>query len=292
MAANTPLADLVGHSAFDGGGRLLLPWYGAREDPSSPFEAIGSYMPYHDHFDTPTMLSAVNRLIDDAAAGRQAFYPVYSEDERATDPEKEDVGLFFFRSDEGSPFAIVSPGGGFSYAGSLHESLPHTHVLSDGGHNAFSLSYRLGSGDLAAEDLAAAVAFVFEHAEELGVSTEGYSLWGSSAGARMASAVATYGTAAFGYGDLPRAATVVMAYTGQSGYTADDPPTYSVVGEYDSIASARAMRRRIEALSQAGVPAEIRVFPNLGHGFGLGVNTSAEGWMEEAIGFWEREGLG
>lgn len=51
------------------------------------------------------------------------------------------------------------------------------------------------------------------------------------------------------------------------------------------------MQRRIEALAAAGVPAEIEVFPHLGHGFGLGVGMSVEGWMEEAIAFWGQEGL-
>ena len=42
---------------------------------------------------------------------------------------------------------------------------------------------------ISAEDLAAAIAFVLEHADELRVSRSGYSLWGSSAGARMAETV-------------------------------------------------------------------------------------------------------
>ena len=249
-------------------------------------------MPYHSAVDVPTMLAAVNRLVDDAAQGKQVFYPVYSAEERAADPRKEEAGLFFFRGREGAPFAVVNPGGGFSYVGSLHESMPHAQVLSEHGYNAFSLSYRAGSGDMAAQDLAHAVAYICAHADELGVSTEGYPLWGGSAGARMASAVGTYGTAAFGAPEAPRAATVVMAYTGQSTCTEFDPPTYAVVGENDGIAPARVMERRIEALAAAGVPAGIEVFPHLGHGFGLGVGTSAEGWTEEAIAFWEQEGLG
>lgn len=290
--AATTLGELAAHPAFNDGGLLLLPWYGRREDLEAPFTEVGSYMPYHSAVDVPTMLAAVNRLVDDAAQGKQVFYPVYSAEERAADPRKEEAGLFFFRGREGAPFAVVNPGGGFSYVGSLHESMPHAQVLSEHGYNAFSLSYRAGSGDMAAQDLAHAVAYICAHADELGVSTEGYPLWGGSAGARMASAVGTYGTAAFGAPEAPRAATVVMAYTGQSTCTEFDPPTYAVVGENDGIAPARVMERRIEALAAAGVPAGIEVFPHLGHGFGLGVGTSAEGWTEEAIAFWVREGLG
>ena len=65
---------------------------------------------------------------------------------------------------------------------------------------------------MASQDLAAAVSYISRNAATLGVCTNGYSLWGSSAGARMA---------------------------------------------------------------------------GLGHGFGLGKGTSAEGWVWGAIRFWE-----
>ena len=36
-----------------------------------------------------------------------------------------------------------------------------------------------------------------------------------------------------------------------------------------------------------GTPAQIEVFDGLGHGFGLGTGTSAEGWIDNAVAFWE-----
>lgn len=36
-----------------------------------------------------------------------------------------------------------------------------------------------------------------------------------------------------------------------------------------------------------GTPAEIEVFDGLGHSFGLGTGTSAEGWIDNAVAFWE-----
>jgi acetyl esterase/lipase len=48
------------------------------------------------------------------------------------------------------------------------------------------------------------------------------------------------------------------------------------------------MRRRVEALRNAGSEVEYREYRGLGHGFGLGVGTSAEGWIIEAIQCWER----
>lgn len=287
ISAESTLGEIVGNPAFGENGYSLLPWYGTREDPDAPFSEVGEYMPYHNYFDVQTMLDPLNRLVDDAAAGEQIFYRVYDDDDIVDDPEKVDVGLLFFRGDPGAPFAVVNPGGGFAYVGSLHESLPHALALSKMGYNAFSLSYRMGSGDLAAQDLAAALTLIFDRSEELDIATEGYSLWGSSAGARMASALGTYGAAAFGGDELPQPAAVVMTYTGQSTYTPSDPPTYSVVGSRDGIASPRIMQSRIAALRRAGVPAEIQVFEGLRHGFGVGTGTVAEGWVEDAAAFWE-----
>src|SRR3546814_3269584 len=54
---------------------------------------------------------------------------------------------------------------------------------------AFVLKYRTGSGGaVATEDLAAAISYIFRNADALGVDRRDYSLWGSSAGARMAAA--------------------------------------------------------------------------------------------------------
>lgn len=61
------------------------------------------------------------------------------------------------------------------------------------GYNAFALIYRPGA-QTACEDLSRAIAFIHEYADKLEVDTDGYSLWGGSAGGRMADWVGTYGT--------------------------------------------------------------------------------------------------
>ena len=79
-----------------------------------------------------------------------------------------------------------------------------------------------------------------------------------------------------------------MGYTGHSEYTRQDPPTYVVIGANDGIASPALMRRRVEALKAIGIDSEFHLFPNLRHGFGLGTGTSADGWIDGAVKFWER----
>ncbi len=197
--------------------------------------------------------------------------------------------MFFFRGKPGAPFAIIAPGGGFAYVGSVHEGFPYALDINQLGYNAFVLKYRAGSGGaVATQDLATAITYIFDHAGTLGVGTQGCSVWGSSAGARMAAAIGSHGTAAFGGKQLPKPATVVMAYTGHSDAAADEPPTFVVVGEHDGIAPPATMERRVAALRKAGTQVEYHKYPDLGHGFGTGVGTAAEGWVVAAAQFWAR----
>lgn len=160
--------------------------------------------------------------------------------------------------------------------------------LSKKGYNAFALIYRPGA-QTACEDLARAITFIFDHAQELEVDTACYSLWGGSAGARMAAWLGTYGPAAFGGDDLPRPGTVVMQYTGLGEYSEEDPPTYACVGDRDGIAPWQIMQARLDAMRADGIPTEFHRYPGLGHGFGLGTGTSAEGWLDDGVDFWEQQ---
>ena len=206
---------------------------------------------------------------------------------KKADSAKRDTGLFFFKGDPGKKFAVVNAGGGFAFVGAMHDSFPHALELSKMGYNAFALIYRPGA-QTACEDLARAIAFIFEHADELEVDTSDYSLWGGSAGARMAAWLGSYGTESFGEDAYPRPAAVFVNYTGLSEVYGNEPPTYSAVGTNDGIASYRTIERRINAIQANGTDAEIEVFHGLSHGFGLGSGTVAEGWIDRAVAFWER----
>jgi acetyl esterase/lipase len=232
---------------------------------------------------------SLNRMLDDAAAGSTVFHDIYTAAEKAAEPSRRNAGLFLFRGKPGAPFAVIAPGGGFSYVGSVHEGFPYAAEISGRGFNAFVLKYRAGKGGrVATEDLAAALTYIFRNAGELGVRTTGYSLWGSSAGARMAAAVGSHGAARFGGADLPRPSTVVLLYTGHSDTGASEPPTFVAVGDSDRIASPAAMERRVAVLRRAGTDVAYHRYPGVGHGFGLGVGTSAEGWLADAVRFWEK----
>jgi len=289
LTADDNIGDLLRHPAFSGYSRLLLPWDDRSYDETMRLRDIGSLLPYHSHVDPGTVVAGLNRLIDDVNGGNLVFYEIYGEAEKRTEPTRGPTGLFFFRGKLGAPFAVISPGGGFSYVGSVHEGFPYAAEISGQGYNAFVLKYRAGRGGTpATEDLAAAISYIIRNAEALGVDPRGYSLWGSSAGARMTASIGSHGVAAFGGDEVPKPTTVVMAYTAHSDISAREPPTFVIVGERDGIAPPSVMERRVAALRRAGAEVDYRVYKNLGHGFGPGIGTDAEGWISDVTRFWER----
>ena len=282
---DTPISEVVQDPVFGDYGRLLFPV----EDWYMDGDTLGDLrLTWYSHINAQRTVEICNYLHDRAAAGETIFFDIYSEEEKEADPDKRDTGLFFFRGREGAPFAVCNAGGAFAYVGAMHDSFPHALYLSQHGYNAFALIYRSGD-QMACEDLARAISFIFAHADELGVSREDYSLWGGSAGARMAAILGSYGPAAFGGDDLPQPAAVIMQYTGHSEWSRQDPPTFACVGDRDGIAPWRVMRQRLMRMSQAGIETEFHVYPGLGHGFGLGEGTVAEGWIDLALAFWEAQ---
>jgi acetyl esterase/lipase len=283
------IGDVLRHPAFAGHGHLLLPWDDRAYDEDLPIARIGSLLPYHSHVEPRVVVEALNRMIDDASLGRTIFHSFYTPQQRRNDPTKENTGLFFFRGRPGAPFAVIAPGGGFAYVGSVHEGFPYAMEISRRGYNAFVVRYRAGMGGrVATEDLAAAVSYIFKNAAELQVDTTAYSAWGSSAGARMVANIGSYGLRRFGGDDRPKPSTLVLAYTAHADHSTAEPPTFVVVGAEDGIAPPAAMERRVAALRGIGTEVEYRKVAGVGHGFGLGTGTGAEGWLAEAIRFWEQ----
>ncbi|MBQ9256093.1 MAG: alpha/beta hydrolase [Acidaminococcaceae bacterium] len=283
----TKVNDVITDPAFRGYGRLIFP---ADRTMGSglALKDVGDILTWYNNVKPERTVEIVNYMKSQALQGQKIFYDIYTIEEKRKDPRKENTGLFFFRGKRGSPFAILNAGGGFSYVGAMHDSFPHALVLSKKGYNAFALIYR-PNAQAACEDLARAIAFVYTHADELQVAPDHYSLWGGSAGARMAAWLGSYGTKAFGEKDCPRPAAVIMQYTGLSEVFGNEPPTYNCVGTADWIASSRTMEQRIRAIRANGTDGEIEIFPGLPHGFGLGEGTVAEGWINRAVSFWERQ---
>ncbi len=285
--STTTIRDIKNMEEFAGFGNLLFPMPGYSRDPLM-LDQMERLLPYHSHIHTKTTIEVLETLKEEADEGKTIFYPIYTEDEMKIDPAKRNTGLFVFYGKKDAPFAIVNAGGGFQYVGAIHESFPHCMEIARRGYSAFALIYR-PNAYAACEDLARAIVFIFDHHEQLHVDTRCYSLWGGSTGARMAAWLGSYGTKEFGEKPYPKAGTIVMQYTGLSEWTRNDPPTFVIVGDNDYIADWRVMKRRADHLKNAGIETSFHRIPGLEHGFGAGIGTKAQGWIDEAIDFWQEQ---
>ena len=283
---NSKVTDVMRDPAYGDYGHLIFPVDIAISEDLE-LKDVEDILPWYSEVNPKKTVEIVNYMKDRVTDGEQIFYDIYSEEEKEADPAKEDTGLFFFRGDPGAKTAIVNAGGGFMYVAAMHDSFPQALELAKNGYNAFALIYRPGA-DTACEDLARAIAYLHEHAQELQIDMTDYSLWGGSAGARMAAWLGSYGTAYFGEEEYPAPAAVIMQYTGLSSVTGQEAPTYAFVGTSDYIASYESMEQYISRLRRNGTNAEIEVFTGLSHGFGLGEGTVADGWINRAMDFWQQ----
>lgn len=282
---DTRISDVINDPVFGDYGRLIFP---VNEGYYSGNTLGDLRLTWYNNIDPDTTVEIANYMRSHAESGEVIFYDIYSDSEKTADPRKEDTGLFFFKGTPGEKFAVCSAGGGFAYVGAMQDSFPHALELSKRGYNAFAVIYRPGA-QTACEDLSRAIAFIFDHADELEVDTDCYSLWGGSAGARMSAWVGSDGTEGFGERALPHAGAVIMQYTGLSDYSENDPPTYVCVGDRDGIANWQTMKTRLDNMSSLGIDTEFHVYEGLRHGFGIGTGTVAEGWVDDAVRFWEKQ---
>ena len=296
ITLDTKIGDVIDSPAFNGKGNLIFPWDDKeRNHPELSMQHAPTLHLWHTHMDPQQMVDGVNRLIDDINDGKKIIYDFYSEREKEQDPEKRNTGLFFLRGNPGAPFGIICPGGGYYYVGSLHTGFPVAMALNRRGYNAFVLNYRVGDyipGEKKCnEDLIRAAHFIIEHSEELGVCPDDYAIGGESAGARITSNVC-YGEAGVKRPQqLLHPAAAIIAYVffeGHPNFQPDDPAAYLIIGGRDHLVRERDITDRYEEMKKAGVAAACRVFPTAPHGFGLGIGTEAEGWVDDAISFWEQ----
>lgn len=282
---DTRISDVINDPVFGDYGRLIFPV----DEGYYSGETLGElHLTWYNNIDPDKTVEIANYMRSHAGSGDVIFYDIYSDEEKTADPWKNDTGLFFFKGTPGEKFAVCSAGGGFAYVGAMQDSFPHALELSKRGYNAFAVIYRPGA-QTACEDLSRAISFIFDHADELEVDTDCYSLWGGSAGARMSAWVGSYGAEGFGERALPHAGAVIMQYTGFSEYSENDPPTYACVGDSDGIANWRTVKARLDNMSALGIDTEFHVYEGLRHGFGIGTGTVAEGWVDDAVKFWERQ---
>lgn len=287
FTSDTKIYDVINNDSFQDFGRLIFPIDRSIAEDMTLEESENLYI-WYNYINPNKTVEIVNYMKQQVDSGNPIFYSIYTEEEMKADPEKRNTGVFYFRGEENARFAILNAGGGFMYVGAMQDSFPHALELSKNGYNAFALIYR-PDADKAMEDLARAVAFIHDNQDKLKVDVSSYSVWGGSAGGRMAAWLGSYGIDSFGEKEYPQPSAVIMQYTGLSEVTGHEPPTYTCVGTSDSIANYQVMENRINEIKLNGTDAQIEVFDGLPHGFGLGEGTNAEGWINHAIEFWKRQ---
>ena len=236
-------------------------------------------------------------------------------------PSKYELKKYLIKDGKKHPFALICPGGAYWCVCSFVEGLPFMDELRRRGYAVFILYYHVQKEaryPAPQEDVARALRDIFEHAEKYGVETEGYSIWGSSAGGHL---VASFGTENMGYRkyNLPKPGALVLTYpvitmgekthegsrnnllgehpteemiefaSVEKQITSAYPATFVWCGDADQSVPPENSHMLAEALKEKGVPYEFVEYPGVDHGVGLGKGLVCEPWFERAVAFWEKQ---
>lgn len=189
---------------------------------------------------------------------------------------------------------VVFPGGGYSILAIDLEGTEVCDWLTHRGIACILLKYRVpNSGPYpkspqALEDAQRSLGLVRQHASEWGIDPHRLGVLGFSAGAHLAAALSTHDThrlyppidAADQQSCRPDFAAIIYpGYLADSSknfalsldipVTADTPPSFILQAENDYQAHVENAVQYFMALKQAKVPAELHIYTEGGHGFGL-----------------------
>ena len=292
------ILDIISHPVFKGFGFQIFPWNSKNKyTKTMKMKDAPSLNLWHTNLNINEEINGINRLIADINKGYKVFYNIYTDEEKKR-PIKKNTRLFYLRGKKNAPYMIMLPGGGYYYVGSLHEGFPIAEEINEYGYNAFVLKYRVDTGGrypydyeyLAAKDLIRAVKFIEDNYVELEVNKDNYSLWGGSAGARAVSD-AVYCKAGIKKEERLFPCVSIIAYTyfcDKVKFNEKDVPAFFIVGKNDDIVPWEDVKERVDSMKNAGCIVEDHIIDNLKHGFGVGKGTNAEGWIEWAVKFWEK----
>ena len=98
VTRDTKVQEVIDNPVFEDYGRVLFPM--DREiDEDLTLEDAGDILVLYNDINPDKTVEIVNYLGEQAASGNQIFYDIYTEEEKAEDPDKEDTGLLFFRGE-------------------------------------------------------------------------------------------------------------------------------------------------------------------------------------------------
>ena len=266
----------------------------------------------------------INALLDRYEAGGQVTYKVYTEEEIAAQPTRNDVELYYLPAETpGGKYVIVMSGNVLNKTSNLAEGYATAWQLHERGYAVFVLRYRVfqeAKDNAPVDDLGRAVQYITAHAETFGAQPEDYALLGYSSGGHL---LGLFCGRELGYQKykVPKPGALLLAYpindfnearpfyrlvmdpavcatryydnTISGSVDADYPPTYFWYGKNDNTLKLLIYSEQgpalEKALTESGVPHQRTVYNNAAHGIGLGYGTDAEGWLDDAAAFWEAQ---
>lgn len=184
---------------------------------------------------------------------------------------------------------VIAPGGGFTILAIEHEGRDVARWLNDRGVSAFVLRYRVGlasrevSQKAAIEDGLLAVKTVRERAKEWQLDQKRIGVLGFSAGGYLAIGVATRYTPE----SRPDFAIPIYAVAPE-GYQVppDAPPLFIAVAYDDNPRMTNTATALLDNWKKAKILAELHVFDDGGHGFGMNKKGRASDAWTDLLGLW------
>ena len=184
---------------------------GSTQYDDTPIEGYVSYAAAED------AAEGMNLVIENYNRGVQITWQVYTPEEIAENPSLGMVQLYYFPAKTANAkYAIVVPGNGGNTTAELNEGASIANQLHELGYAAFVLRYRsfLNASDNAPlYDIANAVKYLTENADQFGVQRENYALMGFSSGGHIVGLIGSdnekFGYKAFG---LPQPAALLLGY--------------------------------------------------------------------------------
>ena len=319
VTPDTLVSDLRADPVLRGSGVWV--WQSAVADESSPADGT-TLSGYIGETMAQDCANTLNYLADVYESGRQVTYPVYTAEQIAEDPDRAEAELYYLPAEvPGGKYVLVMSGNVLNKTSNMSEGYATAWQLHEQGYAVFVLRYRVfrkAKDNAAVQDLGNAIRYITDHADELGVQAENYALLGYSSGDHLAGIFAGDEMGYKNYG-VPKPGALLLGYPINdffeykpiyhiaidpgsleghyyeltiSGCVTDDyPPVYHWYGADDYVfpllwypAQRPALTR---ALQEHHVPYKEVVVPRATHGVGTGTGTDAEGWIADAVAFWE-----
>ncbi len=219
---------------------------------------------------------------------------------------------------ENGKAVVACPGGGYSHLAMNHEGYWWAPFFNEAGYAYAVLAYTMPEGDRnrPRNDVDACFKIMRDSAEVWKFHPDSVGIMGSSAGGHLASSMSTHptenchpafqilfypvisldenishkGTRRGFLGENPDQ-TLIDEWSSDKAVTPETPPAFIVLCSDDRSVVPENSLRYYKALTDAGVPATMMIYPKGGHGFGYRSTfkyhdrmlTELRGWLKEML---------